>query len=67
MGPFRGPLKRRLEYQRMMDAHPLTAGMEWKVDAAEGHVFPKLSIKSRDEVVRLGLGEGDFSPLEVTG
>ena len=55
------------EYQRILNEHPLTAGMEWKVDPAEGHVFPKLSVKTREEVVTLGLGEEDFSPREVTG
>ena len=55
------------EYQRVMNEHPLTAGMEWKVDLAKGHVFPKLSVKAREEVVTLGLGGEDFSPREVTG
>ena len=66
-GTVSGTIDATVEYQRVMDEHPLTAGMEWKVDPSEGHVFPKLSIKSRDEVVRLGLEEGDFSPREVTG
>ena len=66
-GTVSGTEEATLEYQRVMDEHPLTSGMEWKVDAAEDHVFPKLSVKGRDEVVRLGLGEDDFSPREVTG
>lgn len=66
-GTVSGPEAATREYQRIMDAHPLTAGMEWKVDPADGHVFPKLSVKTREEVVTLGLGEEDFSPREVTG
>lgn len=66
-GTVSGTTEATLEYQRVMDGHPLTAGMEWKVDPVEGHVFPRLSVKARDEVVTLGLGEEDFSPREVTG
>lgn len=66
-GTVSGLVEATLEYQRILDEHPLTKGMEWKVDESEEHAFPKLSVKARDEVVRLGLGEEDFSPLEVTG
>lgn len=66
-GTVSGPTAATVEYQAIMDAHPLTSGMEWKVDPAQGHAFPRLSIKVRDEVVTLGLGEDDFSPREVTG
>lgn len=66
-GTVSGPTAATADYQAAMNAHPLTAGMEWKVDLAEGHVFPRLSIKVREEVVTLGLGEDDFSPREVTG
>jgi UPF0176 protein len=42
--------------------------MSFKVKGAEGHVFPKLSIKLRPEVVTLGLGvEEDIDPNELTG
>lgn len=66
-GTVSGPATATAEYQAVMDAHPLTAGMEWKIDPAGEHVFPRLSIKVREEVVTLGLGEDDFSPREVTG
>jgi UPF0176 protein len=46
---------------------PLTAEVEFKIDPEQGHVFPKLSVKSRQEIVTLGLGEKDFSPTETTG
>ena len=37
-------------------------------DACEGHVFRKLSVKVRPEVVTLGLPEGeDIDPRQVTG
>lgn len=54
-------------YQDYMDNHPLTAGLEWKVDEVDAHQFPRLSIKVREEIVPLGLKNQDFSPREVTG
>ena len=54
-------------YQEYMDNHPLTKGMEWKVDDVESHQFPRLSIKVKEEIVPLGLQENDFSPNECTG
>lgn len=66
-GTVSGPVRATREYQRIMDEHPLTAGMEWKVDPSEGHAFPRLSVKAREEVVTLGLAEDDFSPNETTG
>ena len=54
-------------YREYMDNHPLTKGMEWKVDDVDAHQFPRLSIKVREEIVPLGLKEEDFSPQECTG
>ncbi|MGJ8694899.1 MAG: rhodanese-related sulfurtransferase [Verrucomicrobiaceae bacterium] len=54
------------EYRRVLDADPVMAGIAWKIDPEGDHVFPKLSIKVRDEVVTLGLGEDDFSPEDLT-
>jgi len=54
-------------YQEALDNDPITKGIEWKIDPATDHVFPKLSIKVRDEIVTLGLGQNDFSPEETTG
>jgi len=54
-------------YREYMDNHPLTKGLEWKVDNVEKHQFPRLSIKVREEIVPLGLKESDFSPRECTG
>ncbi|MFC4993672.1 rhodanese-related sulfurtransferase [Rubritalea tangerina] len=55
------------KYVEAMKADPLTSAMEFKIDPEQGHVFPKLSIKAREEIVTLGLGEEDFSPNECTG
>ncbi|MDB4354039.1 rhodanese-related sulfurtransferase, partial [Akkermansiaceae bacterium] len=40
--------------------------IHWKIDPLDDHVFPKLSVKVRDEVVSLNLGKDDFSPEELT-
>ena len=53
-------------YRRVLDEDVRTAGIAWKIDPAEGHVFPKMSIKVRPEIVTLGLGEEDFSPEDLT-
>ncbi len=66
-GTVSGRVDSTKRYREVLSEHPLTKGIEWKIDPAEGHAFPRLSIKARDEIVTLGLGEGDFSPLEVTG
>lgn len=66
-GTVSGTVEACEEYMRVLEADPVTAGIEFKIDEAEGHVFPKLSIKAREEIVTLGLGEEDFSPNEVTG
>ncbi|MGK0184660.1 MAG: UPF0176 protein [Verrucomicrobiales bacterium] len=57
------------EYMRVMHEDPLMQGIEFKVDPAAEHVFPKLSIKVRDEVVTLGLlqADSDIDPNEITG
>lgn len=66
-GTVSGRAAQTAAYMRAMNALPLTKGMEFKVDPVEGHVFPKLSVKVRDEVVTFGLeGEG-IDPWELTG
>lgn len=55
-------------YMEAMQADPLTSGIEFKIDQVEAHVFPKLSIKVRREIVTLGLpGEADINPNALTG
>jgi UPF0176 protein len=54
-------------YVKAIHADPLTATMTFKIDELQDHVFPKLSIKARDEIVTLGLADDDFSPNQTTG
>ncbi len=43
------------------------ADMDFKIDPADGHVFPKLAVRAREEIVALDLGEDDLFPGETTG
>lgn len=54
-------------YCEEMKARPETREVVFKIDAAEGHAFKKLSVKARTEIVTLGLGEEDLNPREITG
>ncbi len=65
-GTVSGTSENCAEYREALDNDPVTAGIAWKIDPSGGHVFPKMSIKVRDEVVTLGLGGEDFSPEDLT-
>lgn len=65
-GTVSGPVSATTAYRNHLDNDPLTSGIAWKIDPADGHAFPKMSVKFRKEVVTLGLGEDDFSPEEIT-
>lgn len=56
-------------YINTLKNDPLTSAVEFKIDEEPSgqHVFPKLSVKLRDEIVTLGLGSEDINPNEVTG
>lgn len=54
-------------YMNALKADPVTADTWFKVDPVEEHQFPKMSVKARDEIVSLHLGDDDLSPLETTG
>lgn len=55
-------------YMAALRADPLTSDIVFKIDPAEGHVFPKLAVKLRPEIVTLGLpGEVDIDPNVLTG
>ena len=66
-GTVSGPEEATAAYRRALEEDSRMAGIVFKCDPADGHAFPRLSIKLRDEVVTLGLGADDFSPRETTG
>lgn len=55
-------------YREILGTDARTAAMTFKIDPCEGHVFPKLSVKFRPEIVTLGLPpEEDIDPNLLTG
>ena len=48
-------------------ANPLFADVHVKTSEGTGSAFPKLSVKVRNEIVSLKLGEKDINPNEFTG
>ncbi|HRQ90658.1 MAG TPA: rhodanese-related sulfurtransferase, partial [Bacteroidia bacterium] len=67
-GTVSGPTPATEAYMAALSVDPATAGIEFKIDPAEDHVFPKLSVKVRHEIVTLGLPEEeDIDPNQLTG
>ncbi|MCB1097879.1 MAG: rhodanese-related sulfurtransferase [Verrucomicrobiae bacterium] len=68
-GTVSGTVPATEAYMKVLKQDPLLEGIEFKIDPADDHVFPKLSIKVREEVVTLGLeqaAEPDINPNELT-
>ncbi|MCB1063787.1 MAG: rhodanese-related sulfurtransferase [Verrucomicrobiae bacterium] len=67
-GTVSGPKAATEIYRRILQTDPRTAAMDFKIDPSEGHVFRKLSVKLRPEIVTLGLSpEEDIDPNQLTG
>ncbi|MCB1088094.1 MAG: rhodanese-related sulfurtransferase, partial [Verrucomicrobiae bacterium] len=67
-GTVSGTIEATDRYRAVLATDSRTADMPIKVDRCDGHVFPKLSVKLRPEIVTFGLGaEGDFDPNVTTG
>lgn len=55
------------QYMSIMKKNPRFTDIHWKVSEGTGSAFPKLSVKVRNEIVSLHLGEKDINPNDVTG
>ena len=67
-GTLSGTTDNTARYRETMAADVRTRDMPFKIDAWDRHVFPKLSVKVRDEIVSLGLPrEEDVDPNQQTG
>ncbi len=66
-GTLSGPVASTRAYREWMHASPSFSNMAFKVDAAEGHVFRKLYVRARPEIVTLGLGSEDVDPRQGGG
>lgn len=67
-GTVSGEISQTEAYMQAMRNDPRSRDIQFKIDPCEEHLFPKLSIKVREEIVTLGLSEDeDIDPNEVTG
>ncbi len=67
-GTVSGPTAATGRYRAILGSDARTAAMTFKCDPCQGHVFPKLSVKFRPEIVTLGLPpEEDIDPNTLTG
>lgn len=67
-GTVSGSVSHTEAYMEALRSDPRSARIEFKIDPCEEHLFPKLSIKVRSEIVTLGLpDEADIDPNETTG
>lgn len=55
------------KYIEAMKTIPRFADISYKISDGTGDSFPKISVKVRNEIVSLHLGDEDFSPVETTG
>lgn len=55
------------KYIKEISKHPKFQNIHFKRSAGTGDAFPKLSVKVRDEIVSLHLGDEDIDPNQVTG
>jgi UPF0176 protein len=67
-GTVSGPVTATDRYLRVLATDRRTADMPVKIDRCAGHVFHKLTVKLRPEIVRLGLDPADdIDPNVLTG
>lgn len=55
------------KYMTGMKKDPRFADIQFKKSPGTGDAFPKLSVKSRSEIVAARLGEDDVNPAKMTG
>ncbi len=69
-GTFEGTNEACKEYMEWMKADPRFSDIHWKISKGtdDGTAFPRLSVKTRKEIVSLHLGdEADIDPNQITG
>ncbi|MGM0901140.1 MAG: rhodanese-related sulfurtransferase [Bacillota bacterium] len=65
-GTVSGTFEQTELYMQIMKQDPRFADMVFKIDEADQHVFKKMHVRHREELVTLRL-EDDVNPLELTG
>ena len=66
-GTLEGTKEATEEYINEMSKDQRFADIHWKRSVGTGDAFPKVSVKVRDEIVSLKLGEKDVDPNQTTG
>ena len=62
-----GSVKATEQYIKEMTKDERFKDIHWKKSEGDGHSFPKINIKVRDEIVSLNLGGKDIDPNKITG
>ncbi len=66
-GTVEGLTENTQKYMEFMSKDKRFKDIHWKKSVGTGSAFPKLSVKVRDEIVSLHLGEKDIDPNTTTG
>ena len=66
-GTLEGTVDATEEYINIMSENPKFKDIHWKRSQGDGKAFPRVSVKVRDEIVSLSLGDFDFDPNDITG
>lgn len=65
-GTVSGTVPQTNLYMDKLLSNPVFAGISFKIDETEGHVFRKMHVRVKNELVNFSL-EDDINPLEITG
>ena len=65
-GTVSGTIDQTTAYMSMMQNHPYFKGIDFKIDETDEHVFKKMHVRVKNELVNFSL-EDDINPLEITG
>jgi len=65
-GTVSGTIDQTNTYIEMMNNHPYFEGTTFKIDESDEHVFKKMHVRVKNELVNFSL-EDDINPLEITG
>ncbi len=65
-GTVSGTIAETNAYMTTLQNDPLFQGIDFKIDLHDGHVFKKMHVRVKDELVNFSL-EDDINPKEITG
>jgi UPF0176 protein len=65
-GTLSGTVEQTNAYMHYMHSHPLFKDIEFKIDSSDGHVFQKIFVRPKKELVTFRLDE-DVNPNVLTG